>query len=282
MVNPRLIELAQRLGNKYLPKEQPIIIPESRPISVPDSIQDSFILSYDDYGKELIAKSNELFNGTKAQIPLEANSSGEVPNMYILKRLALITAIYKNPQLQNHGLWPITPLQSEQLLKNGKLPNPSAYWEDLGLLLYDRNARGKNPQEAQALYNSLKQHRADLSLSPSDLESRLLVVNAGLEKDTGMPHGVKPIVLPGLTKVYAHPVLAKTSSNSTFEYGLENGLPAVAQLGQGSRTLYMPSENENIGLRVLYRVGVLGLVAWDEGLTYSVADGRVNVARARK
>jgi len=36
-------------------------------------------------------------------------------------------------------------------------------------------------------------------------------VNAGLEKDDTMPKGVKPVVLPGLTQVYAHPILKRSS-----------------------------------------------------------------------
>ena len=64
--------------------------------------------------------------------------------MYILKRLALITAIYTNQQLKSTGLMPIAPLQSEQLLKQGKLPkDPETYWEDLSLILYDRSKMEK-------------------------------------------------------------------------------------------------------------------------------------------
>lgn len=283
-INPRLIELAKRLGNKDLPNQVPVVNnPVAvQPISIPSSIEDSFILSYDDYGRELIAKSNELFRGTKAEIPLDKKSSGEVPNMYILKRLALITAIYKTPSLKSMNLWPITPLQSEQLLKDGKLPKPSEYWEDLGLLLYDFNPNGKNPMEAVTLHKNILERRADLGLSMSDLEKRLLVINAGLEKDTSFPYGVKPVVLPGLTKAYIHETLKKTGSDYKFEYGLDNGLPSLNQLGKGSRTIYMPSENENIGLRVLYRSRGLDLGARDVNLVYSSAGGRVNVARAKK
>ncbi|MBN1377463.1 hypothetical protein JW949_04000 [Candidatus Woesearchaeota archaeon] len=47
---------------------------------------------------------------------------------------------------------------------------------------------------------------------------------------------------------------------------------------KGSRTLYMPDETKNIGLRVLYRYGNLGLDARGWDLAYSGDDGRVNFA----
>lgn len=253
----------------------------SEPVTAPPVVQpagESFILTYDtDFSRELIAKSNELFSGTKAEIP--AGSSGEVKNMYALKRLGLITAIYKDDHLRSHNLWPITPLQSEELLKEGKLPEPRGYWEDLGLTLFDRSPNGKNPGEAKALYESLKRERDQLGLSEGDLEERMLIINAGLEVDSDMPHGAKPIILPGLTQVYIHPVLFKTGQNYKFEYGLEWGIPSESDLGRGNRTLHMPSRDEDIGLRVLYRDWYLDLYAWGEDLVDSVSDGRVNFAR---
>ena len=253
---------------------------ESTPVTpVSLEIEEPFILTYNDYGKELITKSNELFKGTKAEISIDnLQANQEIPNMYILKRLALITTICKDPQLKNYGFLPITPLQSEQLLKQGKLPKPDQYWEDLALILYDLN--GTNPKEAQASKQSLQEHKQELGLSNSDLESRLLIINSGLEKDSSMPNKVKPIILPGLTQVYAHETLKKTGEHK-FEYGLEHGWPGASDLGKGSRDLYMPSSNENIGLRVLYRYGGLYLVAWYEDLVCSYLDGRVNFARQK-
>lgn len=278
MANKRLIQAAERWKNDRLPSERTtdVVRPTTRVSAnnFPDAVENSSLLEYNKFGQELIRKSNELFQGTAAEIPLQ--DSGEVPNLYILKRLGLITAIYQNPNLRSLNQWPITPLQSEQLLKQGKLPKPRDYWEDLALILYDTN--GTNPKEAKALLKSLKENRDQLNLSNSDLESRLLIVNPGLEKDTNMPRGVKPIVLPGVTKVYQPEVLKKTGQNYKFEYGLENGLPDVNQLGSGSRTLYMPSDNENIGLRVLIRNWDLDLYAGDGYLAVSYSGGRVNFA----
>ena len=287
MPNPRFLQTAERWMNKDVPAERtkPTKTKTTQPVGAnpvfPDSVPEIYRFSYDgqhkDFYQEVLAKANELFRGTKAEIP--AGKSGEVQNMYSLKRFGLITAIYNNPQLRNHGLWPITPTQSEYLLKAGVLTNNEDHWEDLGLVLYDRSENGENPQEAKAIYDSLKKHRQDLGLSASDLEQRLIIVSPGLEKDSGMPHGVKPIILPGITQVYPHEVLAKAGEDPNFEgCGLKGGLPLIKQLNKGDRTLYMPDETEDIGLCMLIRGRDSGLIARSRGLVGSSAGGRVNFA----
>ena len=284
-INPRAIELAKRQGNKEAPVERTIIQPKTQsPIAIqniifPDSPSESFLMSYDGphgtYFQELISKVNERFSGTRAEIP--AGTSGEVQNMYAIKRMALVSTITNNPSLQGQGFYPITPMQSESLLKAGKFPDSSKYWEDLALLLYDTN--GENQKESQALKESIVQHRTDLGLSQSDLERRLVIVNAGGEINSDMPHGVKPIIIPGITQVYAHDILDKIGENHKFEYGLDRGLPTVSEIGNGDRTLYMPS-GDNIGLYVLYRGRDLDLVARNRYLARSSVNGRVSFARS--
>ena len=290
MLNPKFLQTAGRWMNKDIPEDKnrnpvkQISSQNSVSAQFPASVDSSFLLEYDNFGRELITKSNERFKGTKAEIPikngglLRGKSEGEVPNMYSLKRFALVTTIANDSQLRSHNLWPITSLQSELLFRDGKLPKPDKYWEDLGLLLYDTSPNGYNPKEAKSLYDSLAQHRAEFGLSQSDLSSRLLVVNAGLEVDASMPHGVKPIVLPGVTQIYHPKMLENTGTNYKFEYGLDNGVPKFDEIGKGERTVYMPSETQNIGLRVLIR---LRSSNWDAGywnLVYSDDDGRVNFA----
>src|SRR3989344_5580694 len=256
MPNPRLLQTAERWMNK----EAPIIKsnagvrdpqPQNSPIAVgfPDNVGSSFLFSYDgahkDFAQELIAKNNELFSGTQAEIP--TGTSGEVAKMYILKRLGLLTALHKNTQLRSANLYPITPAQSEYLLKTENLTNPSDNWEDLALILYDHSESGENPQEAKALYQEISKHRQDLGLSKSDLEKKLIIDKVG--------------------------------EDFNFEgYGLNGGLPIVKQLEKGDRTLYLPDETENIGLRVLYRNWDLDLNAryWD--LANSNVAGRVSFA----
>jgi len=285
MVNKRFLQTAERWKNPSLPTERTAT--QSRPqnpvavqnASFPDSPSESFLFSYDGQHKqffqELISKVNEVYSGTRAEIP--TGTSGEVQNIYSIKRMALVSIIANNPSLQSQKFYPITPMQSESLLKAGNLSDPSRYWEDLALLFYDTN--GKNPKEAQALKESIIQHRTDLSLSQNDLEKRLVIVNAGGKVDSSMPHGVKPIIIPGITQVYVHEILNKTGENHTFEYGLDRGLPAVSEIGKGNRTIYMPS-GSNIGLRVLCRNWDLDLSARYDDLAVSNEHGRVNFARS--
>ena len=285
MPNPRFLKTAERWMNKDAPIERTATQPITQsPVVVqnanfPDLPTESFIMSYDgahrDYFQELITKVNEKFNGTRAE--LSTGTSGEVQNMYAIKRMALVSTIANNPSLQGQGFYPITPMQDESLLKAGKLPNFSGYWEDLALLLYDTS--GNNPKEAQALKEGIIQHRTDLGLSQSDLEKRLVIVSAGGEVDSSMPHGVKPIIIPGITQVYAHEILNKIGENHKFEYGLDKGLPAVSEIGSGDRTLYMPS-GDNIGLRLLYRSGDRDLNARNGDLVFGL--GRSGKFRAER
>ena len=287
MVNKRFLQTAERWKNPSLPveKTQPVRPVTPTPQSntnFPTNPDSAFLFSYDgqhgQFFQELFAKSNTIYSGTAAEIP--TGTSGEI-QCHLIKRLGLITTIYNNPQLKSANLYPITPVQSESLLKDGELTNPEDNWEDFGIVLYDKSQNGYNPKEAQAIYDSLRDHRQDLGLSQSDLENKLIIVNAGAEVDSSMPHGVKPIVLPGLTQVYQHEVLDSVGEEPDFDgYGLNGGLPLLNQLGGGDRTLYMPDETENIGLRVLFRDGVLDLYAGDGDLAYSDSDGRVNFARS--
>ncbi len=283
MINPRLIDLAKRRGNEELPKER-AVEPKVEPVSVgfPDLPSESFLFSYDgphkDFFQELITKANAGYAGTSAEIP--TGTTGEVQG-HLIKRMGLISTIADDPNLRSANLLPITATQSEHLLKNGKLPNSDSTWEDFGMVLYDRSQNGCNPQESQALYDSLMVHRTDLGLSKTDLENRFVVVNPGAEIDSSMPYGVKPIIIPGITQVYQHEVLEKVGEDSVIfdGYGLSGGLPLLSQLGSGSRTLYMPGGTENIGLRLLFRYRSLNLNARIDVLTNSISDGRVNFAR---
>ena len=286
MVNKRFLQTAERWKNPSLPAEktQPVrpTTPTPQPNNFSTNPDSSFLFSYDgehgQFFQELITKANAIYSGTGAEIP--AGTSGEIQG-HLIKRMGLISTIASDSNLRSAGLHPITATQSEYLLKEGKLTNPEDNWEDFGMVLYDRSQSGCNPKEAQALYDSLKAHRTDLSLSESDLENRLIVVNPGAEVDSNMPHGVKPIIIPGITQVYQHEVLEKVGEDPSFDgYGLNGGLPLLNQLGSGSRTLYMPDETSDIGLRVLCRDGDLDLNAWDWDLAYSGSDGRVNFARS--
>jgi len=270
-------------GQATAPIVNPVTSPvdASQGVNSSDSPSECFFMSYDGdrgaYFQELIAKVNEVYSGTGAEIPV--GTSGEVQNMHAIKRIALISTIANDSSLRSAGLHPITATQSEYLLQAGKLTNPGDNWEDFGMVLYDKSSNGRNPREAQALYDSLKTNRTDLGLSESDLENRLIVINPGAEIDSSMPHGVKPIIIPGITQVYQHEVLEKVGEDPNFDgYGLNGGLPLLNQLGSGTRTLYMPNETSDIGLRVLYRDWGLDLFAGYDDLANSNSLGRVTFA----
>ncbi len=261
-------------GVEIIQPEQQIDLSKYQP-------QEAFIFKYDNFGKELIRRSNLRFTGTKAEIPtIGLKTNHEIQNMHVLKRSALLTTIVEDEELKSLNLYPITPLESEALLQGNKLPKtPSTYWEDLGLVLYDHSDKGANSQEAKALFESIKQYKEELGLRNGDLEKRLLVINPGLDVDNSFSRGVKFKVIPGMTKAYKHEILKQTGKNYKFSYGLDNGLPPVNQLGRGNRTLYMPSTSENLGLRALFRYGGLYLSAWFVFLDGSYAVGRVTFAK---
>ena len=285
MPNPRFLKTAERWMNKDAPVERTATQPTTptpQPNNFPTNPDSSFLFSYDgehgQFFQELITKTNAVYSGTEAKIP--TGTSGEIQG-HLIKSMGLISTIANDSNLRSAGLRPITATQSEYLLKQGKLTNPEGNWEDFGMILYDKNSNGYNPKEAQALYDSLKIHRTDLSLSESDLENKLIVVNPGAEVDSSMPHRVKPVIIPGVTQVYQHEVLEKVGEDLSFDgYGLNGGLPLLNQLGNGSRTLWMPDEIENIGLRVLFRYGGRVLYARVVVLAYSLSCGRVNFARS--
>ena len=281
LIKPSPVEDAiyagRRLGfqvDTEVPVETPVDLSSYNP-------EQAFVFKYDDFGRALISKVNEKFRDTKAEIPARnLRRDQEIQNMHFLKRSALVTIISENPELRELNLLPVSPLESERLLQGNRLPKPAGeYWEDLALCLYDHSEKGTNPREAQALYESIKEHKEELGLRNGDLEERLLVVNAGLDVDNTFPKGVKPKVIPGITQVSKHETLKRTGRNHNFAYGLENGLPSSSQLGRGNRTLYMPSADENIGLRVLCCSRYLNLGAWVEFLVNSNEDGRVTFAK---
>ncbi len=254
--------------------------PDGKELQNPGEGSSPSLLKYDDLGIELIIKSNEKFSGTSAEIDLSNYTKGSiVQNMYLFKRGALVTTIYNDKNLQSNGLWPITPLQSELFLKAGSLQKVGSYREDLGLLLYDFG--GVNLKGARflcALYKDIARYRRGLGLSPSDLCSRLVVANAGLEPDSSMPYGLRFTVLPGITEVYPHEILWRTFENHKFKYGLEGGLPKLSDVGNGKRSLNMPAAKKNIGPCVLVRNKDKSLEAWEGSLVYPGTSSFVNLA----
>ncbi|MBM4103131.1 MAG: hypothetical protein FJ263_03650 [Planctomycetes bacterium] len=176
-----------------------------------NAANDIFILAHDgqhqEFSRELIRKTNERFEWTGGYIPYR--NTGLVEYVGILQRSGLATTIANDSQLRSYNVWPLTPFQSNEAVKNGNLPQHDKFAEDMAWVLYDTQAGqySFNLQEANALKKSILEHRDDLKLSKGDLEERLLITNAGLEKDTEMPYGVKPVIIPGITHVCSYRTL---------------------------------------------------------------------------
>lgn len=229
------------------------------------------------YFNELLSKVNQRYKGTKAELPSVGKDgsplSGEV-HVALLQRMAITSTIVSDPSLFSNNLFPITPEQSELLLQKGHLTGSNESWETLALLLYDKHPKGQNHREARALQKEIGKYRVDLGLSSSDLERRLVIVNAGLELESSFTTGVRPIILPGFTLVYPHDTLDMLGNDYKFEFGLEKGMPSVCKLGKGNRTLLMPPNRDRLGLRTLSRLPSNCLCAWDFHL--NGVKGRMN------
>jgi hypothetical protein len=191
--------------------------PQNVPVDHHGSADDIFILSYDgqhhEFSRELIQKSNERFEWNGGYIP--HRNTGLVEYFGILQRSALVTTMANDPQLKSYNKWPLTPIQSDLAIKTGNLPQHDKFSEDIAWVLYDTKGLGSsyNLREADALKKSILDHRNALNLSRSDLEEKLLVVNAGLETDSKMPHGVKPAIIPGITQACPYRMLNANPDN---------------------------------------------------------------------
>lgn len=215
---------------------------------------------------ELIRKTNEKYKGVKPMIEevnfYEPPHTPRVNHLAldfgrINKRWAIINTLYDDKTLQSANLWSITPLQSELLRKNRKLPSSKCYFpcdrhfEFLAEILYDL----MGPKEIK-VFEDIKNHKDVLGLSEfsdQDLEDKLpcLIVNAGLKER-------RPCVLPGLTQIYFPKVLRRVGRGYLrFSCGLDHGVPYTKDLG-GKRlfgadfdSFYCDTKG-NLGLRNLY------------------------------
>ena len=231
-------------------------------------------LKNDGLGRELAVSIADMFSGTPVVLDTTGIGAGEeIRNLSMLNRMALTSALFYGGGY-HEVMQPIAPLDSEYLLERGKFVAGSK--EALALLLYDVN--GSNEEEANVLLDSIKANQEELGLSDDDLSKRLVVINAGLEKDTTMPYSVKLVVLPGYTEVYSHETLDFSDNNYKFDDGFDRGLPHSADLGHGGgRTLKMPGRDSDIGLRVLVREGRDVLNASYESLIQNEPDARMYI-----
>ncbi|GEM_PF-3922804 len=247
----------------------------------------AFPLCYDAFGKELVAKVNERFSRTAAEIIPHVDSPQT--QIHILRRLAMVTVLSQDPTLQSHHAWPITPAQFETLFHQAYFQHETPQEEHLALLRYDRNFTsdglylGSNPYEGAQFSASLRNNLRELGLSQDALEQRLLVIHAGLEKDTNSHvYGVVPVVLPGVTQVIPLACLQETARKffrgqertvGYFTSASDHGLPTLQELIKDARgawplrSLDIPHKQKNLGLRVLKSNRFSGgIIAWDDSL----------------
>ncbi len=165
-----------------------------------------------------------------------------IPNIYY--RSAFVTAISKDANLRSAEVWPITPQQSEIFIKEDMMPNLQYLHKPLCFIQYKYNPEC-------SLCTDIKEHRSDLGLSESEVEAgNLVIVNAGLKVDSysNGERYAELAVLPGITQVYRHELLACDSLHQDppgthsvkFEFGLNGGLPMVKDIGKGERTISLP------------------------------------------
>jgi hypothetical protein len=259
-VNSRLLDLAARLGRETLVEA----VTPAAPVIGTRAIGEPFILKYDEFGKELVAKVNERFNGTKAAVisdfGTKLSSGEEITPLNDLYRFAMITAIYQDKHLRSLGKWPVTPLEAEEAIRDGKMPYEGKFHETLAFVYEPPNSRGtylRNLREADVINTELERNFNELGLNIGDLDKPLLIVNPGLEKDEGFDYGVRPIILTGLTKVHCPEALSwNDESEHMFDFGLENGVPKIEDIGKGNRTYNV---RRGKGLYVLWRCESLDL-----------------------
>ncbi|MFZ5955682.1 MAG: hypothetical protein ACOYT4_04610 [Nanoarchaeota archaeon] len=228
--------------------------------------KENCIFSYDgphgEFFQELIAKSNEKFRGTKAEIP--EGKSGEVKNMNIIRKMALVSTIVNNPNLLKYGLFPMTGMQSECSLKAGNLQAPCRYSEDLDLLLYDSSPKGANSREAQMLEQQIRGHEKDLFYHLDKFKGeRIIIASVGAEPVQDMKYGIRPVIISGITEAWPCRILEQSENNHEFIYGLQSGLPYsehveiceknYSPIYFNTRRLFMPLKKLDIGLRILQR-----------------------------
>jgi len=232
---------------------------------------DTLILSYGDPFKEMISQVNERFQETSAEIP---EGQGEVKIGNIIVSSAVRQIAYERGFPHS----PITPQQSEELLRQyqedpNSVQKPlDQYREETSLILYDYSENGRNPEHAKNLVSKL----SDLGMTENNLP--LLLYNLGLQPNSDLPHGIEFTIIPELTKAYQHPILEKTGESHSFTYGSEEGLPSKEDLTEGgNRILRMPSETQDIGLRVLFRYRDFNLYARVKELDSPTIIGRVTL-----
>jgi len=195
----------------------------------------------------------------------------------MFNRMALTTALCDETAIYHEVFKPLTPFASEMLVKSRFLTDSTN--EQLALILYDTD--GANSEYAEALREDIEANLDELGLCDFHLDQRLVIVNAGLEVDSDMPHGLRPVILPEYTEVFPSSILTYSAQDHKFAYGTDNGFPSSSDNGKGSRLLRMPGFNSHLGLRYLNREGKQYLHADFKNFDQVVSNSRFHIQPRR-
>ncbi len=220
-----------------------------------------FQLRNDELGRDAVKLMNERFKGNSKVVLDISEFKGNQPvghsNTY--RRFALGPIVR---ELYGNNVQLISPIVSEIALKNGKLPDATSTYEDLGVVVYSLN--GSNQQLAKHLVEQAKN---------AGLEVKFPMVFYGLKtvNDDKFPDRVS-LDLSDIALAYHVPILSKDASNFKSDDSslVENGFPS--KVGQGDRILYTAKD----GLRRLCRDWDLMLDAIGGNLPNSIEAGRVS------
>ncbi len=251
-INPRLEELARRLGNKELPKEKP---PEPEPVVRSfENVKYTFLSG--DVGQSVLEEYQGIVQGD-----YKGNSALNVLSFSddVVKGSNPFAFVLLNQIVAEQGMRIATPVDLERALKEGGIDLKGTYG-DSALVL--RSESDPNLYLAKHLAKQLK--------GRGDLQYPVMIPLVGLElrKDSQSPHGLSFSLTDSGEAIYARQ-LEHANDRKKFTEADEKGLPVFDE--NGTRTLY----TRNSGLSRLCRGRILNLYARGDDLAYSDSGGRV-------
>ena len=226
-------------------------------------------LANDELGKEIVAKINEEFRGTPAEIPETDIRGNKIvgSNPYRL---------FARDSVARPLDWcSMLPEESELLLAQDRLPEqgPHIYY-DLGLAF---NLSGENHDLALKLWETLPQGLRDLDRLPAVALALQL-----RKKDDSLQFTYEESSQLRTAKILYSNETTGRKFNSEDKELMRTGLPSKFTEGE-DRTLYLVAQREpslkNLGLSRLFLDGYSILYSNSGNLAYSGEDGRGGLVR---
>lgn len=234
-------------------------------IPTPDFAQ----LSWNKFGKEVIARVNDKYKGTCAEIkPEYRGKNNQITHSNTFRLFAINTAA------REFGARVIYPESSEILLAQKRLPEAESVYYDLGAVI---DFSGQNHDLAVDLYNKLPKEQRDLDRFPA-VALELMPVKSNIG---GYGLSLAPTAHFQLrtAKILSQPTGNFDGNDAEL---LRSGLPL--KLVEGNRKLYTTKQNnpslDNLGVVRLCLGRGLYVDSDDEFLAGASEDGRVVVESA--